>query len=1032
MATYQEFAAQTSSRKVTLMHLSMKREVKVWEQVDTDIYSRSEEFFVVGVEIGGVVFTAGSSTSPTAGQFFFDTSTNTLFLNSSSDPAGLEVIVTYRLFLADYEIPISNDLTLGGIVVPYLGLLKSVPGFNTSLNFATGNKTLIGTGNLVLDNSDGFFNEILNTYRLENKEFSAYSWSPDIPITEHKLIYRGSTNRASLNQDELQLSVRDSLYNLNNSLNLTKFTTDEVIERNANRFKKSIFGRVNGMGIQSIDQNGDGFLGTGDLSSVSGNTFITGIGTSFLTELAPRDTITANGITVTVRKVVDDNFFLVAAPLTATLAGPFTVSPSRQFNNKNRIFSVANHAIKKFSTTLTAFVDERRLRVADATGFEAGDTVIILDEAYLIERISKVYTDAPTNSVTQDVIVLTRTLSSNNRPVIGDTIETKEVANVAFGDDLFVDASVVVSNADNTETTITLAEDTEQRIARDGFLENTLTTVENTPYYILGVPARQNITLTGQPTDLRGSYFQLAKVDDTEMLSGEFVVFSTTAEIRTFLTAVASTVQFAAGDIYQLSDGVDADDFFFVRTAGVNMDHVNIGNREPIRVDLDNTSAVDYGLASLELRRVLAESRVEQLFAFDSADTALVNWTLLGNKGATGITNTFILGTATGSTITNNEFNEGTATNIDESIGQSVRTRDLIRIQGEEVNKFVIDSQSSYVEVSEVSTETLSGTGIFRNPNYINDTSLITCSAFGQTLDGTITGEFSGTAADAVKVLLTDNGLSDFLNTTTFDEAALNEPLVVGIYAPYTLQTQPPTVLDIVNRITISTLGSIGLDENFLFKFQLLNGFKPDSLDSIRRIDNNEIRTTVSESVTPSPIFRYTLRNVDASYDLGEADPTSKLIRLENARIGRLTDLDTTESFDLYLRKEVDATAIADRYLNYSQRFNRIVSFQGSLSLEDVSIGDIVLLDVIEIKNRQRDNIPFLGMVTRFTRNGQYINISVDDFGGLFLRSTTFANDSSPTFSGSTETERILGTFLTDDNGIIDNNEDTFGFNVLP
>ena len=1020
--TYSEFANKTASKKITLVHLDMKREVKVFSTSGTT-HTRAEDFFVTNVELNGS-FTEGFT-------FTFDPSIKSLSITFDGDIAAQEVIVTYRLFLAEYDIITSNDLGTG-VDVEYLGLVKSTPGFATSLNFATGNKTVIGNGSLTLDNSNGFFNEILQRYRLENKEFSAYSWSPDIPIDSHKLIYRGVTNRANLNQDSLRLDIRDSLYNLNNTLNLTKFTTNEVIERDSSRFKKSIFGRVNGMGIQSIDQNGDGFAGTGILSSVSGTTFITGIGTSFLSELAPRDTVTANNITVTVRKVVDDEFFLVAAPLTASLAGAFTVSPSRQFNNKNRIFSIANHAIKKFSTTLAGFVDERRLRVIDATGFVAGDTVIILNEEYVIDAISKVYTDAPANTISQDVIRLERTLSSNNRPIIGDLIETKEVANVAFGNDLFVDASVTVNNADNTETTITLADDTEQRIARDGFLENTLTTVANTPYYVLGVPAIQNITLTGTPTNLRGSYFQFAKIEDTATLSGEFVLFSTSTPIRQFLTNVAATVQFVAGDIYQVTDGTNKDDFFFVRTSGINMNHVNIGKNLPIRVNLDAQSAISYDLASLALRRTLAESRTEQLFAFDSPMTSSVNWTLLGNKGALGITNTFVLGTNTGSTISNNEFNEGIATNIDESIAENVKTRDLISVQGESESKFVVDSQSSFVEVSMDSQTTRSGTGIFRNPTYITDRSLITCSAFGQTLDGTITGPFTGTAAEAVRTLLTINGLSEFLNTTTFIDSAANEPLIIGIYAPYNLRSQPPSVLDLVNRITISTLGSIGLDENFLFKFQLLNGFKPESLDNIRRIDNNEIRNTASETITASPIFRYTLRNIDASYDLGEADPTSKLVRLENPRIGRLTDLDTSESVDLYLRKEADATAIADRYLNYSQRFNRIVSFQGALSLENISIGDVVLLDIIEIKNRQRNNIPFIGMVTSFVRNGQYINLNVDDFGGLFLRSATLNNDLATTFATSGETGRLLGTFLTDDNGIIDNDEDTFGFNVLP
>ena len=1020
MATsYTQFSMQSASQKITLVHLDMKREVKVFTTVGTT-HTRQEDFYVVAVEVNG-----------SAGTFVFTPENNQLAITFDGDIAAQEVIVTYRLFLADFDVITTHDLTLTGNDVQYKGFLKRAPGLSTALNFSNSNKTVVGSGNLELDNSTGFFNEILESYRLENKEFSAYSWSPTIPINEHKTIYRGTTNQARIAGDNLRLSVKDSLFGLNSRIILPKFSSSEVNERDINRFKKSVFGRVNGMGIQSIDQNGAGYTGSGSLSGTSGNNFIEGTNTNFLSEIVPRDKIIVNNIILTVRKVVDDSYILLSEPLTAGITGAFTVDPIRQYNNKNRIFSVANHALKKFSTTITAFVDFRRIQVADADGFIAGDTVIILNEAYLIERISQVYTDSPTNSMTADVIVLTRTLSGNNFPSIGATVETKEVANVLFDEDAFLDASVAVTNADNTETTITLASNTEQVIAPEGFLENTLTTVANTPYYVLGTPAIQSASFAGTLTDFRGSYIQLANTNDTAMLSGPFVVFSNAGEIRQFTSVIAPTVEFLAGDLYQLTDGANANDYFLVRTAGVNMDHQNLGSDLPIRVNLTAAESIDYNAISLSLRRTIADSRVEQLFAFDSAAATAVNWTLLSNIGNVGITNSIVLATSTGTVLTTS-FTDGIAPNINESIGENTMPRDLIRIFGEVSEKFIVETQSSYVEVSTISSTTLSGTGIFKNPNYIQDNSLITCSAFGQTFEGTIAGDFIKTAADVCRKLLIDNGLTAFINTTTFTDAALNEPLSIGIYAPYSLRMQPPTILDLINKTTLSTLGGVGLDEDFLFKFQLLNGFKPTTLDTIRVIRNNDITNEAREVLNPSPLFRYTLRNIDASYDFGENTPNSKLIQLENARIGRLTDLNTTEEVDLYLRDLTEATNIADRFLNYSQRFNRIVSFRGSLALANVSIGDIVLLDFLELRNQSREIIPFLGMVTEFSRDGKTVAMSVDDFGGLFLRSVTLSDAAATTFALSDATSKILDSFLTDDNGLIDNNESTLGFNILP
>ena len=139
----------------------------------------------------------------------------------------------------------------------------------------------------------------------------------------------------------------------------------------------------------------------------------------------------------------------------------------------------------------------------------------------------------------------------------------------------------------------------------------------------------------------------------------------------------------------------------------------------------------------------------------------------------------------------------------------------------------------------------------------------------------------------------------------------------------------------------------------------------------------------------------------------------------------------TTEEVDLYTGDLTRATNIADRFLNYSQRFNRVVGFRGSLSLSDINIGDVVLLDLLELRNLSDNNIPFIGMVTQFNRDGKLAGMTVEDLGGLFVRAAGCADDTSDTYTNSNSTDQLLGTFLTDNNGIINNEEQTLGTNIL-
>ena len=1032
MKTYNEFSNKSASKKLTLVHLDMKREVKVFTTNTPGgggpaIHTRTEDFFVVGVEING-----------SAGTFTFNPANKELSVTFDGTIADQEIIVTYRLFFADYDIIASNDLSLTGHSVEYKGLVTRIPDFSTQLNFASSNKTVIGTGSLSLDNSTGFFNELLNLYRFENKEFSAYSWSPDLPITEHKIIYRGTTEKASLSSGNLGFTIKDSIFSLNNQLTSTQFTSSEVIENQTNRFKKQIFGRVNGMAVQSVSQVGNGYILLGTIRGSANESTLTGTNTDFLDQLAPGDKIEVGGTSLTVRSVVNSEFLVLANALNGDVSiTNALVIPSKAWYNTNRRYSVAGHALKRFETTIQQFVDTRRLGVASASGFAIGDEVIISNETYSINTISKVYTDAPTNSVTRDVIVLDRTLSGNNFPNIGDTIVSREVFNVAIDNVTnLLNADVTTVNTDNSESFMIISNDAEQEVAPLGVFGNDLTAVSNSRFFILGTPTIQVLNFSNVASQtFRGISFQLGKADDDTTASGDFLWFGKVENIREFTTTAAANVTFEPGDIYLDTTN---EEYIGIKTSRtgpgtVDVDHINLGTTEPIRVQIPDSADGDAALVSNIIETSLSVAKTIQLFAFNSAPSSGdFEWKFFTNQGSGIVGNTFSPTGGTNTTLNSNTTVTGEEPTLDISLSENLQPRDLIKLTSQSDFFQVIQAESKFVQVSEIITLDGTGTAQFKDVAYASDTSLVTVSALGQTFDGTITGEFVSTPSDACRKIFIDNGLSNFIDTNTFTEASINENLSLGIYAPFKITGQPPTLLQMINRITLTGLASVGLTSDFMLKYQLLNGFKQSDLTALRVINNNDVTNRPSEDLRPSPLFKYTIRNIDASYDIGEAEPNTKLIRLEDAKIGRLTDLNTTESIDLYTGNTIQATQIADRFLNYSQRFNRVVSFNGSLSVADVNIGEVVLLDFLELRNQQNNNIPFIGMVTEFSRNGKTVSMSVEDFGGLFTRSAGVTQNDIPTFTNSSEREKLVGTFLTDDNGLINNDETTLGNNILP
>ena len=1045
--TYASYANKAVSEKTTLVTLQGKQRV---------INFASETILGVPLRtkvLDHVVFSVNINGTET--QVFITSVQNSTFYNIVpiynpetkllTIPLGIfgtttEVVVTYEFYFADrpvnLEIPtrtgVNQPLLFQGPVVEWEPRVQRVPGFSTQLSFGKNNKTIVGNGQLVLDNSDKYFNTLFKNIRFDNKPFVAYSVDVNQDPIVFQKIYEGVLNNSSLRSDRITFNIKDSIFNLNQEVPfMEQFTSSEVIEQHTKRFKKRVFGFVNGMAIQSVSQVGDGYNLTGNISGISRTNELSGIGTTFLSELAPRDKIVIGSRTIVVRRVISNNFLLLAEDLEGAVSTDTAlVIPSRPWYNTNRKYSICSRPIYRGEAVIADLNDRKRIIINPGgasifdpnvvVAFTPGTKVIISGETYAVVAL--------TNINNQPIVELDRTLSPNNLPSIGDLIIVREVQQVKLLNETILDADYTIDNPGfnispfEGECFLNLSENAERDIAPQGTFGNEVTAVANSNYFVLGTPTIQNIQLAQNGT-WRGVHLRLARQNDTSTTSGPFVWFGSVSGIREFTTAAADLASFAQGDIYL---NTTDNKYFGVRGAGTGLTAtlLDMGSAEPIRVQIPDSDVTNGAAVSALLQNILGTARTIQLFNFIQLPAGTVVWRFFTNQGIAIVGNTITVGVTGGPTIDSNSTTTGSPPSLDISLSEGLRPRDFVRVQGQSNFSQVVQAESKFIQVSETISQQFTDTCTFLNPTYATDTSLTTVDCFGEAFRNHWTKSPRSTISSLLFELNIPNNFTSFGGPSAGYFSNKRPQPTAGIYFPYSLASKPPKTIDAVNKLSISDLSAVALNDNFQLEYIELNGAKPSSFSTIRRIGNDDLTESASLSIKPSSLFRYTVNNFEATYDIGEADSSDKLLRITDPKILALTDLDTTEDHNFYLPELSDTTFLADRYLNYSQQINQIVTLRGSLSFHDIQAGQVVLLDVEGVEEN------FIGMVTGFARNGNGIELRVEDMGGLFIRSANTTADSSSTFSAASNEDKLLGSYYTDDQGIIDNDETILGQNA--
>lgn len=401
MDTYADFQNTPQSEKIGLVIVHNSRIVKGWSVFSGSVYSVPFSQVIYSVEDSGVLLVEAANVGAvTAGKYFHDRSTGTLYVRTSDsvNPNGKFLVVESKLFFSNVTLQAPHDLSTG-FDVNWLPMLGKISSFGVELdNQNQLGFALEGSGSVEFRNDQEFWKPLFDKVTFENRRVFIYSWNRRLPITEAKLIYRANVEKKSYSPAAVQLFLKDVINELKAPIPVSDIQ-DYPGARVSSSFQltkqRILYGHVSGHKPSNIDELIDGFYPlTGTFDTTNGSATVTGTGTSFLSELSPNDTIKFAGdiqeAEYTVTAIASNTSLTLSEVFTGTnLSGSSAdIKPERAKRYMNRTFLIAGHALCEPEALVTFAGSLAFIEIDDATDFEAGDSITVGSEATSVLRKS--------------------------------------------------------------------------------------------------------------------------------------------------------------------------------------------------------------------------------------------------------------------------------------------------------------------------------------------------------------------------------------------------------------------------------------------------------------------------------------------------------------------------------------------------------------------------------------------------------------------------------------------------------------------
>jgi hypothetical protein len=220
---------------------------------------------VTSVTINGVDLTLGSSTSLSAGQFYYASNVLYVRTSGSTDPAADIVVATYEFYTATFDAHWYRTPTDSTTETVYWEpLVAQVPQIRQSVKEIAFGVIPTQSSSIVLNNAEKILNEHLYYSSFNRAEIYVYHWLNTLSVDNIKLVYRGRMGNHTWTDSRVNIQTYDSI-----DLFDTEFRPDQALQFYSSSDYPSLdtnfegkpiryaYGIVNGFVPVNVDYNDD-------------------------------------------------------------------------------------------------------------------------------------------------------------------------------------------------------------------------------------------------------------------------------------------------------------------------------------------------------------------------------------------------------------------------------------------------------------------------------------------------------------------------------------------------------------------------------------------------------------------------------------------------------------------------------------------------------------------------------------------------------------------------------------------------------
>lgn len=316
---------------------------------------------------------------------------------------------------------------------------------------------------------------------------------------------------------------------------------------------------------------------------------------------------------------------------------------------------------------------------------------------------------------------------------------------------------------------------------------------------------------------------------------------------------------------------------------------------------------------------------------------------------------------------------------------------------------------------------------VFDNENELH---VLVGDVIGKTDTGLTSGNLLKKGPQIVQDLITEAGLSDLINTDSFDLSNELTDARLGISIPSEFDKSETTkIRDVIDKVNVSIFGALYQNNDFEIEYSVIDPSRPRTIIQLKEYDILKF-TIKSESKNISNNVVVSYRPQE--YDINAAAPAYPSVRSTSDNVTYLAKTEKEFSVDTILVDSADASRFSKRWGLIKEVASSTLQFESKLQVARTQINEKIDIEHEKFYERigSSDNRK-IAAVQLAKKDGFGATIELEDLANTFSRCAVITEDDAADFANSDSDDRFFNGYITDDFGMIDNDPETFGVNLI-